>query len=93
MGTEDRRPEAPIPANTTNVYEVVVFRAADVKDLSVEEPAAKTPAPDSQPSLQDPAIMRQSVSLAHVFFFPFIFPLAPAWPYLSTHTTASLIER
>lgn len=64
MGTEDRRPEGRIPA-TTNVYEVVVFRAADVKDLSVEEVAPKV-AP-TQP-LQDPAIMSQSVSLPLFFF-------------------------
>ena len=53
FGTEDRKQENPIPA-TDRVYDYIIFRGTDIKDLHVcEKPAA--PAPQQYP--QDPAIV------------------------------------
>lgn len=59
FGTEGRRgrPDEEIPASE-NVFEFVVFRGSDIKDLQVFEAPAK-PAPPPPPANipNDPAIM------------------------------------
>ncbi|KAI8973891.1 Scd6-like Sm domain-containing protein [Pilobolus umbonatus] len=60
FGTEGRRnkPEEEIP-QSDNVFDYVVFRASDIKDLQVfEAPPKPTPPPQVIP--QDPAIMSMS---------------------------------
>lgn len=64
-GTEGRvsaqgRPQEEIPASD-HVYEYIMFRAADVKDLKIDDPNPPklTPAPP-QPALNDPAILNVS---------------------------------
>ncbi|KAI5474871.1 hypothetical protein MNV49_002315, partial [Pseudohyphozyma bogoriensis] len=56
LGTEGRKgdPAAEIPGND-NVYDFIVFRASDVKDLQIESPSTEPPAPAQPPS--DPAIV------------------------------------
>ena len=53
LGTEGRRgdPSLEVPA-VDNVYDYVVFRASDVKDLQIEQ---AEPAPP--PPIQDPAVL------------------------------------
>ncbi|KAI9597448.1 Scd6-like Sm domain-containing protein [Syncephalis fuscata] len=63
FGTEGRKnnPAEELPASS-NVYEFVVFRAADIKDLTVLEPpqSAQPPQPSSMP--HDPAIVNSPVA-------------------------------
>ena len=62
FGTEGRKsdPKDEIEPNN-NVYEYIVFRGSDVKDLRVEEPPASTPNPPQVPN--DPAILGVSTPL------------------------------
>lgn len=55
-GTEGRRGGEDEIAGSDNVYEYIVFRGSDVKDLRIEEPAQKKPQPPP-PQLDDPAIL------------------------------------
>lgn len=55
FGTEGRRPGEEVPASD-NVYEYIVFRGSDVKDLRIEEPAP--PKENKPPQIpDDPAIL------------------------------------
>ncbi|KAA8911766.1 Scd6-like Sm domain-containing protein, partial [Sphaerosporella brunnea] len=60
-GTEGRRGGDNEIAGSDNVYEYIVFRGSDVKDLRIEEPAQKKP-PPPPPQLDDPAILGQSTT-------------------------------
>ena len=62
FGTEDRDVERKVAASS-DVYEFIVFRGNDIKDLHVSEPP-KQPAQASQPHLQDPAIVQVNTSPA-----------------------------
>ncbi|PLW43640.1 hypothetical protein PCANC_10821 [Puccinia coronata f. sp. avenae] len=58
MGTEGRKSNASEEiAATDQLYEFIVFRAADVKDLSIEAPAEPKPDPPKPSIPDDPAIM------------------------------------
>ena len=55
FGTEGRRPDEEVPASD-NVYDYIVFRGSDVKDLRIEEPKENVaPKPPQVPD--DPAIL------------------------------------
>lgn len=54
FGTEDRQTDKPV-APRNEVYEYIIFRASDIKDLIVDDP------PSASPGLSDPAII-QAVS-------------------------------
>lgn len=63
FGTEGRDPENEIPPSD-NVYEYIVFRGSDVKDLRIEKEPEKKPI--QQPQVpDDPAIL--GVSLTSCF--------------------------
>lgn len=63
FGTEGRDPENEIPPSD-NVYEYIVFRGSDVKDLRIEKEPEKKPI--QQPQVpDDPAIL--GVSLTFCF--------------------------
>ena len=61
-GTEGRltqlgRPQEELPPNE-NVYDYIVFRAADVKDLKIDDPhPERSRQPPAPTGLQDPAIL------------------------------------
>lgn len=62
FGTEGRDPENEIPPSD-NIYEYIVFRGSDVKDLRIEKDPVKEPV--KQPQVpDDPAIL--GVSLFNV---------------------------
>ena len=64
FGTEGRRPDDEVPASD-NVYEYIVFRGSDVKDLRIEE-GPKENNPPKPPVPDDPAIL--GVSAIHDSF-------------------------
>ncbi len=61
-GTEGRRPDDEVPPSLDNVYEYIVFRGSDVKDLRIEEgpKEAEPPKPPRVPD--DPAILGVSLN-------------------------------
>lgn len=61
FGTEDRVTDKPV-APRNEVYEYIIFRASDIKDLLVDDPPAASPA------LTDPAII-QAVSISRLASF------------------------
>lgn len=71
-GTEGRRPDEEVPANLDNIYEYIVFRGSDVKDLRIEEgpKEAKKREPPKIPD--DPAILGVSFSVCTQQCAPFL---------------------
>lgn len=70
-GTEGRKasPEEEVPASV-DLYEYIVFRGTDVKDLRIEEaPAVKENKPPVMPN--DPAIVGVSLFLSFLSLGPF----------------------
>jgi protein LSM14 len=55
MGTEDRRSGPGAVVANDRLYEYIVFRGSDVKDLRIEE--APKPAPPKEEVPDDPAIL------------------------------------
>ncbi|KAI4242708.1 MAG: hypothetical protein L6R40_003929 [Gallowayella cf. fulva] len=55
-GTEGRDPENEVPPSET-VYEYIVFRGSDVKDLRIEEPPKENKPPKPPQVPDDPAIL------------------------------------
>ncbi len=54
FGTENRQVPKPIPPRN-EIYEFIIFRGSDIKDLNVIDVPSQTEAEDSAP--QDPAIV------------------------------------
>jgi protein LSM14 len=68
-GTEGRRNNAAEEiAASDNVYDYIVFRGKDVKDLKIQEPTQENKPPEPPQVPDDPAILGVSVS-------PFVIPV------------------
>ena len=61
-GTEGRRPDDEIPPSLENVYEYIVFRGSDVKDLRIEGGPIEHEPPKPPKMPDDPAILGVSLS-------------------------------
>ena len=69
MGTEDRKSGPGAVAANDRLYEYIVFRGSDVKDLRIEEAPKQQPPPPREEVPDDPAILGVSSSL---FLFQFL---------------------
>lgn len=56
-GTEGRRGDGTDLPPSTNVYEYIVFRGSDVKDISIAEEEKETTQPEPPRVPDDPAIL------------------------------------
>eukprot|EP01122_Echinamoeba_exundans_P003085 TRINITY_DN1323_c0_g1_i3.p1 TRINITY_DN1323_c0_g1~~TRINITY_DN1323_c0_g1_i3.p1 ORF type:complete len:562 (+),score=217.84 TRINITY_DN1323_c0_g1_i3:273-1958(+) len=68
FGTEDRVPVDGVPVAATNeIYDYIIFRSSDIKDLTVSELPGSSPAASNQRAPSDPAIVQQPAGLYSPF--------------------------
>ncbi|XP_006896994.1 PREDICTED: protein LSM14 homolog B [Elephantulus edwardii] len=89
FGTEDRPTDRPAPPRE-EIYEYIIFRGSDIKDITVCEP------PKAQHTLpQDPAIVQSSLSSASASSFQPHVPYSPfrGMPPYSQLAASSLLSQ
>ncbi|XP_049632307.1 protein LSM14 homolog B [Suncus etruscus] len=89
FGTEDRPTERPAPPRE-EIYEYIIFRGSDIKDITVCEP------PKAQHALpQDPAIVQSSLGSASTASFQPHVPYSPfrGMPSYSQLAASSLLSQ
>jgi protein LSM14 len=65
-GTEDRRTGDDAFGPSTSLYDYILFRGSDVKDLRIEEPPKESSPPEPPPMPNDPAILGVSLCLSQL---------------------------
>lgn len=89
FGTEDRPTDRPAPPRE-EIYEYIIFRGSDIKDITVCEP------PKAQHALpQDPAIVQSSLGSSSTQSFQSSMPYSPyrAMPSYSQLAASSLLSQ
>ncbi|CAF89301.1 unnamed protein product, partial [Tetraodon nigroviridis] len=86
-GTEDRHTDRPVPPKE-EIYEYIIFRGSDIKDITVSEP------PKPQPGLPcDPAIVQSSLGGPSVPYHPRWSPYRDVMPTYNQLAASSLLSQ
>ncbi|TNM88616.1 hypothetical protein fugu_004870 [Takifugu bimaculatus] len=86
-GTEDRHTDRPVPPKE-EIYEYIIFRGSDIKDITVSEP------PKPQHGLPcDPAIVQSSLSSSSVPYHPRWSPYRDVMPTYNQLAASSLLSQ
>uniref|UniRef100_A0A3Q3J0U4 LSM family member 14B n=1 Tax=Monopterus albus TaxID=43700 RepID=A0A3Q3J0U4_MONAL len=86
-GTEDRHTDRPVPPKD-EVYEYIIFRGSDIKDITVSE------APASRHGLpRDPAIVQSSIGSPSAVYHPRWSPYRDIMPTYNQLAASSLLNQ
>ncbi|XP_029358740.1 protein LSM14 homolog B-like [Echeneis naucrates] len=86
-GTEDRHADRPVPAKD-EVYEYIIFRGSDIKDITVSEP------PKMHHGLpRDPAIVQSSIGSSSAPYYPRWSPYRDMMPPYNQLAASSLLNQ
>lgn len=59
FGTENRQADRPVPPRD-EIFEFIIFRASDIKDLVVDDAPGQAASQPPQPAFEDPAIVKST---------------------------------
>ncbi|KAM3622458.1 uncharacterized protein V6R79_025421 [Siganus canaliculatus] len=86
-GTEDRHTDRPVPPKD-EIYEYIIFRGSDIKDITVSEP------PKSHHGLPcDPAIVQSSIGSSSAGYHPRWSPYRDVMPTYNQLAASSLLNQ
>lgn len=86
-GTEDRHTDRPVPPKD-EIYEYIIFRGSDIKDITVSEP------PKPHHGLpRDPAIVQSSIGSSSAGFHPRWSPYRDMMPSYNQLAASSLLNQ
>ncbi|XP_045932121.1 protein LSM14 homolog B-B-like [Micropterus dolomieu] len=86
-GTEDRHTDRPVPPKD-EIYEYIIFRGSDIKDITVSEP------PKSHHGLPcDPAIVQSSIGNSSAAYHPRWSPYRDMMPTYNQLAASSLLNQ
>ncbi|XP_038551454.1 protein LSM14 homolog B-like isoform X3 [Micropterus salmoides] len=86
-GTEDRHSDRPVPPKD-EIYEYIIFRGSDIKDITVSEP------PKSHHGLPcDPAIVQSSIGNSSAAYHPRWSPYRDMMPTYNQLAASSLLNQ
>ncbi|KAI3370400.1 hypothetical protein L3Q82_025164, partial [Scortum barcoo] len=87
FGTEDRHTDRPVPPKD-EIYEYIIFRGSDIKDITVSEP--------SKPHHglpRDPAIVQSSIDSSSAAYYPRWSPYRDMMPTYNQLAASSLLNQ
>ncbi|XP_070758896.1 protein LSM14 homolog B-like [Enoplosus armatus] len=86
-GTEDRHTDRPVPPKD-EIYEYIIFRGSDIKDITVSEP------PKTHHGLpRDPAIVQSSIGSSSAAYHPRWSPYRDMMPTYNQLAASSLLNQ